>query len=728
MEKLGKYVLLEKLTTGGMAEVFRAVSTGPGGFKRIVAIKKILPCYADSPEFQRMFTDEASIAARLSHASIAQVYDFDIVDGTPYIAMEFVEGKDLTSMLQECARRGEQISFAIAVAITLEVAKGLYYVHSRREQSRPLNIVHRDVSPQNIMVSHAGEVKLVDFGIAKAAQRQAATRVGTVKGKYSYMSPEQVMGEAVDHRTDVFSLGVVLWEMLTLQRLFAGESEGETISNLLKKKIPAPHVVRPDVPAQLSPLVLRALKRDRAERYPSMLAMYEALSRFLFDTGSYPDMSAISAFIRGLFPEEMERLAQGEHLVFDGPGTKNQRPPREDEREEDGEEEDEEDGEDEENVEDEEEVDEEEERTETESTGYLARGWQNIEEKGGRGGDGGRKRGKGVAVGLGVALVLLIVLFGLQVRDVLAPPAPDAQEESVEGERKREKEKVESRKLVAPGAALSEAQKAESNGASVEGEGRREKGRKKGEGKRENEKVESGKLVGQVAVPLAISIHTDPADAKILIGETLFSSGRIELDREPGEVVTVKVSRGGYAEVNDSFAIFDGLERKYELHAPSFLEIFVEPVDSVVKVDGDELLRTGREGHYVYEGALHQTVELRVSRWGYHAQREKLTLGEDENKTLVRLKSRVAASEMDKKESWGHLQVIARPYGKVTVNGQLWGNSISNEKRRVSTGEYKVEIENPAYEKSVVTCTKSVTEGYTPKCYHDFDEAEKAEK
>ncbi len=318
--KFGKYTLLEKITTGGMAEVFRGVAVGPGGFARIVAIKKILPCFADSPEFLRMFQDEASIAARLNHANIAQVYDFDIVDGVPYLAMEYVEGKDVRSILKTCAQRDIRLPWPLAVFIALEVAKGLYYVHSRRESSRPLNIVHRDVSPQNIMVSRSGEVKLVDFGIARAMKRQAVTFAGTVKGKYAYMSPEQVSGQPVDHRTDIFSLGTVLWEMLTLRRLFAGESEGETIARLLRTKVQPCHLVNPEVPARLSPIVMTALARDRSQRYPTMLAFHEALSRVLFDSGAYPDIEGISRFVHDLFPEEMERLAQGEHLSFEVPG------------------------------------------------------------------------------------------------------------------------------------------------------------------------------------------------------------------------------------------------------------------------------------------------------------------------------------------------------------------------------------------------------------------------
>ena len=279
-----------------------------------MAIKKILPSYADDADFRRMFIDEASIAARLNHANIAQIYEFDVIDDTPYIAMEFVEGKDLRNILGSLAERGQALPYPIASFIALEVAKGLYYVHTRRESSRPLNIVHRDVSPQNIMVSHDGGVKLVDFGIARASKRSANTQVGTVKGKFGYMSPEQALGRPIDHRSDIFSLGVVLWEMLTGQRLFRGENDAETVTKLLKTRVPPPHTVNAEVPQKLSPIVLRALQREREDRYPTMLAFYEDLTEFLVKTGSYPDIDKVSRLLYDLFPEDMEKLWQGEHL------------------------------------------------------------------------------------------------------------------------------------------------------------------------------------------------------------------------------------------------------------------------------------------------------------------------------------------------------------------------------------------------------------------------------
>lgn len=322
MQKFGKYYLLEKITTGGMAEVFRAVATGPEGFQRVVAIKKILPCYADEPEFVAMFVDEASIAARLTHANIAQIFDFDILDGVPYIAMEFVEGKDLRSILTKCIETGERIPYSLAVKIAMEVATGLYYAHSRREASRPLRIIHRDVSPQNIMVSRFGEVKIVDFGIAKAADRVAITSVGRIKGKTGYMSPEQAMGYPLDHRTDVFSLGIVLWESLATRRLFSGDNEAEVLMKLLKKRIPLPTEFNPDVPESVCKVVMKALQRERTDRYANMLLFYQAMEEALQSEEKNPTAQELSQFMFKLFPQEMKLLEEGAHLALPQPEEK----------------------------------------------------------------------------------------------------------------------------------------------------------------------------------------------------------------------------------------------------------------------------------------------------------------------------------------------------------------------------------------------------------------------
>ena len=310
--RLGRYTLVERIRTGGMAEIWRGLAEGPGGFLRKAAIKVILPGYAEDEDFLQMFMDEAAIAARLTHSNIAQIHDFDVVDGTAYLAMEYVEGKDLRTVLETAARVRAPIPWDVAAGIALEVAKGLYYVHTLREASRPLSIVHRDISPQNLMVSYTGEVKIVDFGIARAAKRTAVTRAGEVKGKCAYMSPEQALGRMVDARTDLFSLGVVLWELLTGRRLFGGETPAETVARLVRTVVPPPHELRPDLPRELSPLVLKALARDPSDRYSNMLVFYDTLSRFLFERERFPGSHRLAAWLRELFPDEFEAHAQGE--------------------------------------------------------------------------------------------------------------------------------------------------------------------------------------------------------------------------------------------------------------------------------------------------------------------------------------------------------------------------------------------------------------------------------
>ncbi|RLB53672.1 MAG: hypothetical protein DRI34_13110, partial [Deltaproteobacteria bacterium] len=222
--KLGKFELLERLGGGGMAEVFRARLHGPQGFSKDIALKLILPQFSDEPDFVKMFIHEATVAAQLDHASIVRIHEFDQIDGTYYIAMELVDGKDLRSISARARSQDRPIKVAEALAIALGVARGLAFAHAELTPGRD-PIIHRDISPHNIVVSRAGEVKITDFGIAKMASTASLTRTGVIKGKASYMSPEQARGERVDPRSDIFSLGCVMWELLSGQRLFAGEND-----------------------------------------------------------------------------------------------------------------------------------------------------------------------------------------------------------------------------------------------------------------------------------------------------------------------------------------------------------------------------------------------------------------------------------------------------------------------------------------------------------------------
>jgi len=322
-ERLGRYRIIGKLPSGGMAEVFLGMFVGPDGFRRLVAIKRIRPELDTDPKFQRMFADEASIASRLTHSNIAQVYDFAIDDGPPYIVMEYVEGKDLRGILHRCSELKRPLPYPMALYVALKSAEGLHFVHSRRGAGRPLGIVHRDISPQNIMVTHSGEVKILDFGVAKATHRLTETQSGVIKGKYAYMSPEQIKGGDVDCRSDIFSLGVVLWESLTQKRLFAGRSDLEIARNVTEKEVPLIEKVRVDLPTELNGILQKALARSVDERYRSMQEFRDDLSLFMMTNNAYPTPDQVADFVYDLFPLEMESLRQGEHFPEGGQGVVN---------------------------------------------------------------------------------------------------------------------------------------------------------------------------------------------------------------------------------------------------------------------------------------------------------------------------------------------------------------------------------------------------------------------
>ncbi len=307
-QAFGRYVLTQKIAMGGMAEIFRAKSLGAEGFEKVVVIKRILPHFSEDEGFVTMFKDEARVAAHLSHANVVQIFDFDEAEGLFYIAMEYVEGQDLKRVLDQGAKKGQPVSIAQAVHIIIEAALGLHYAHTRLVDGEPLNIVHRDVSPHNVMVSFSGEVKIMDFGIAKAASRSTKTRVGTVKGKCAYMSPEQARGKPLDARSDLFALGVCLWEMLTGKRLFVGESDFETLNNVLKAEVPAPSELNPEVPKELDAIVLKALARERDERQVDCAGFAQELRRWYYSTVADPDAASLKGYMHDLFAEDIARI------------------------------------------------------------------------------------------------------------------------------------------------------------------------------------------------------------------------------------------------------------------------------------------------------------------------------------------------------------------------------------------------------------------------------------
>src|SRR5579863_176277 len=264
----GKYLLLERINVGGMAEVFCAKAFGVEGFEGILAIKKILPTMVEDNEFIQMFIDEARISVLLNHANIVQIHELGQHDENYYIAMEYVSGKDLRSILERYRRRKEIMPTAQAVYIASRICDGLDYAHRKKDsRSADLNIVHRDVSPQNILISYEGDVKIIDFGIAKAANRAQKTQAGILKGKFGYMSPEQVRGLPIDRRSDVFAVGVILYEMLTGEKLFVGESDFSTLEKVRNAEVPLPRQFNPNIPAGLEKVVLKALAREQEDRY-----------------------------------------------------------------------------------------------------------------------------------------------------------------------------------------------------------------------------------------------------------------------------------------------------------------------------------------------------------------------------------------------------------------------------------------------------------------------------
>ncbi len=320
-QQFGRYILTAKIAMGGMAEIFRAKSLGAEGFEKAVVIKRILPHFCEEEGFVTMFKDEAKVASHLNHANVVQIFDFDEVEGLFYIAMEYVEGRDLKRVLDQGAKIGKALSIAQAVYIMIEASKGLDYAHKRIVDGEPLSIIHRDVSPHNVMVSFNGEVKIMDFGIAKAAARSTKTRVGTVKGKCAYMSPEQARGKNLDPRSDLFALGVCLWEMLTGKRLFVGDSDFETLNNVLRAEVPPPSELNAEVPKELDAIVLKALARDVEARHKDVGAFVNELNRWFFSAVPDPDAVALNGYMHELFDDEIKQMrqeAQGEAQMMEG--------------------------------------------------------------------------------------------------------------------------------------------------------------------------------------------------------------------------------------------------------------------------------------------------------------------------------------------------------------------------------------------------------------------------
>ena len=282
-ERIGPYQVLERISAGGMAEVYKAKQLGADGFERLVAIKRILPHIARDPNFIAMFQAEAKLAVQLQHGNIAQIYQLGRQDDSFYIALEYVEGRDVGAVLDLHQKQGKGLPLAQACYIVTRCAEGLDYAHNKKSpDGKPLNIIHRDISPPNILISYEGEVKLIDFGLAKATSSSIQTQAGIIKGKLAYMSPEQVRGAQLDARSDVFALGIVFFELLTGKRLFRRDSDLDTFESVRQCKVPQPSQVNPQIPKALEAILLKSLARNLDERYASAAALAEALREFAF--------------------------------------------------------------------------------------------------------------------------------------------------------------------------------------------------------------------------------------------------------------------------------------------------------------------------------------------------------------------------------------------------------------------------------------------------------------
>ena len=316
--RLGSYEILGKLARGGMAELFLATT---GDDAKIVVIKKILPKYAANQKFVKLFLDEARLASGLHHPHIAQVYDLGSDNGDYFFAMEYIHGKDVRSTMRRVTAREKRFPIEHAVMIARDTAAALHYAHEqRREDGTLLDIVHRDVSPSNILISYEGEVKLVDFGVAKATSNSARTRTGTLKGKIAYMSPEQARGAPLDRRSDVFSLGIVLWEMVTSHRLFRTDNDLATIQMIVNSKPQPPRELAPDCPPELERIVLKALAASPADRYQTAEELQRDLDELVRTQPIVQSTTALRDFMHKAFEAELDawREAQeGGHTVMD---------------------------------------------------------------------------------------------------------------------------------------------------------------------------------------------------------------------------------------------------------------------------------------------------------------------------------------------------------------------------------------------------------------------------
>lgn len=305
--RFGKYALLEKIATGGMAELYRAMIVGHRGFEKLLAIKRILPHLTDQPELVNAFIDEAKLAALLQHPNIVQIYDFGCIEGAYFLAMEHLFGRDLHSILAQSREKGMPFGLEHGLYVVSKICEGMDYAHKLRDlQSNPLHLIHRDINPANVLVTYGGEIKIVDFGIAKAAGKTTKTREGLIKGKVAYMSPEQACGKPIDHRSDLFSTGVILYEILTGKEMFQGE-DLEVLIAVQEARFEPPERIKPDLPPKVCEILHRALHKDPDLRYQSGAEMLADLEECMHASAFRLTIRTMAQYMKALFHEEIEK-------------------------------------------------------------------------------------------------------------------------------------------------------------------------------------------------------------------------------------------------------------------------------------------------------------------------------------------------------------------------------------------------------------------------------------
>jgi serine/threonine-protein kinase len=311
-----RYRVIDKIAAGGMAEVFRAESAGIEGFKKKVAIKRVLPHLSQKRKFMSMFLDEARLSAHLSHSNVVQVFDIGIGDDTYFIVMEYVDGADLKAIIEMLRKRGQPFPLEAAVYVATKICEGLAYAHDLKDgRGTPLGIVHRDMSPPNVLITRYGEIKITDFGLAKANNQLEKSEPGIIKGKFSYLAPEAAMGHDVDARADIFAVGIILWEMLAGRKLFLGESDYATVKLVQQANIPSLPEINHKVPPGLERIILRSLARDLNQRYGHALALAEDLNGFLYHHGQPVGAWDIARLVQQALDERQRQKPASANII-----------------------------------------------------------------------------------------------------------------------------------------------------------------------------------------------------------------------------------------------------------------------------------------------------------------------------------------------------------------------------------------------------------------------------